>query len=339
MRYIGSKAKVLPFIKDVIERTYGSVENSVVSDLFAGTACVAEMMKRMNARVISNDYLSFSYALQIAKIKYNNQPEILRNYLDALSILNSLPGEPGFFYNEYTLSGTHEKEFCRNYFSDENAQKIDAIRMRIGQWLEGQQIDEDMFYLLCASLSDAVTKVSNTSGTYGAFLKIDDQRKYKDIRLEEMKFYNNYKNNECFCEDIFDLIGRVDGDILYLDPPYNGRQYPPYYHILETVVKYDNPSIYGRTGRRPYQDKISPFCLKNQASDALLEIIKKANFEHVYVSYSTDGIIDYIEFCDQLTSLGNVECFFKPHRRYKSNSNNNNNEKTHLKEIIIYVQK
>lgn len=68
MRYIGSKRTVLPFIKTTIEETYGKISNAIVADLFAGTACVGEMFKREGARVLSNDYLSFSYALQIEKI-------------------------------------------------------------------------------------------------------------------------------------------------------------------------------------------------------------------------------------------------------------------------------
>lgn len=71
MRYIGSKRTVLPFIKTTIEETYGKISNAIVADLFAGTACVGEMFKREGARVLSNDYLSFSYALQIEKIKLN----------------------------------------------------------------------------------------------------------------------------------------------------------------------------------------------------------------------------------------------------------------------------
>ena len=75
MRYIGSKAKILDFISNTVSQTYGSVDGAVVADLFAGTCCVAEMFKKQNARIISNDYLRFSYALQIAKIKCNKEPQ------------------------------------------------------------------------------------------------------------------------------------------------------------------------------------------------------------------------------------------------------------------------
>lgn len=276
MRYIGSKRTVLPFIKTTIEETYGKISNAIVADLFAGTACVGEMFKREGARVLSNDYLSFSYALQIEKIKLNGIPEGNRSYLDLISLLNATPGKEGFFFREYSIEGSSHGEYTRNYFSKDNAMKIDGVRTQIELLRVNGEISEDMYFLLIANLIDAVTRVSNTSGTYGAFLKVDDPRKDLPLSLSASSFVDNGKKNECYCKDIFELIDDLKGDILYLDPPYNGRQYPPYYHILDTVTKYDNPAIYGKTGRRPYANQISPFCVSEKAEAALFDIVKRA---------------------------------------------------------------
>lgn len=337
MRYIGSKVRILDFINETVEKTYGDVANAVIADLFAGTASVADMFKKKNAQIITNDYLEFSHAIQVAKIKLNHEPKCEITYQKALDELNELDGIEGFFYREYTTQGSKHSGFNRNYFSVDNAKKIDAICIHLQEWLKTKRITEDMYYLLAACLVDAITKVSNTSGTYGAFLKIDDQRKSKAIRLERMELSNNHKENICYCEDIERLIDRVSGDILYLDPPYNSRQYPPYYHILETAVLYDNPNIYGITGRRPYQEKLSPFCMKDKALPAMVNLVAKAKFQHIYISYSTDGIIPYKEMCETLKEYGDVECYFHHYRRYKSNDGGNKENK--LKEIFIYVKK
>lgn len=321
----------------MIEDTYGDCSSAVFADLFSGTACVAEYFKKRGAQIISNDYLHFSYALQIAKIKLNKEPTCRISYSSALTCLNSLAGIKGFFSNEYTLEGTKDTPYSRNYFSTYNAAKIDAICLQLQKWLNAGDIDQDMFYLLSASLVDAITKVSNTSGTYGAFLKNDDARKSKSIFLEPMTITSNGKDNKCYCRDISNLISDVKGDILYLDPPYNSRQYPPYYHILETAVLYDSPNIYGVTGRRHYENQLSPFCMKEQALPALIDIIKKASFPHIYISYSTEGIIPYKKLIDTLAFDWKVECFYRNYRRYKSNEGGENT--LPLKEIIVYVKK
>ena len=128
MRYIGSKRQVLPFIKKTIIDTYGDFSSAVIGDLFAGTACVGEMFKKAGATVISNDYMNFSYALQVEKVKLNSVPESISSYDDLLLRLNQCEGIEGFFFEEYTSEGTIGKEYCRNYFSADNAKKIDAIR-------------------------------------------------------------------------------------------------------------------------------------------------------------------------------------------------------------------
>ena len=332
MRYIGSKNRVLGFINEVIENTYGDYSTATVADLFSGTACVGKMFKEKGAKIISNDYMYFSYALQIAKIKKNTLPS---EYFKTLEVLNNLKGKEGFFYREYTEAGIGK----RNYFGEDNEKKIDAICLYLKDKLESKEISADDFFFYKASLIDAVTKVSNTSGTYGAFLKINDNRKYKALMLESISIEDNGKENECYCEDIKDVIKHVRGDILYLDPPYNNRQYPPYYHILETVTLYDNPNIYGKTGRRHYEDKLSPLCKKEQALLTIVEIIKEANFRYCYISYSTDGIVPYMDLCEHLKPYGEVTLFFKPYRRYKANSNGSVEDKGKLKEIIIYVKK
>jgi adenine-specific DNA-methyltransferase len=103
LRYIGSKNRILEFIASVIEDTYGDVTNAVFADLFSGTACVAELFKKKGSTIISNDYLYFSYALQIAKIKINALPKCHVKYEEALETLNRIDGVTGFFSQEYTL--------------------------------------------------------------------------------------------------------------------------------------------------------------------------------------------------------------------------------------------
>lgn len=345
MRYIGSKDRVIPFIRDTIQNVVGDISGATVGDLFSGTVCVAKLMKSNGAELITNDYMAFSYALQMAYINNNSMPEFSQlierygfsSYQDVLTYLNGLHNITGFFNYEYSLEGSKNNEFQRNYFSQSNAIRIDSIRTMIQDWRDNNLINENEFYVILASLIDAVTKVSNISGTFGAFLKVDDKRKNNDLKLDPIEVIESCNTHHCYNDDIFNIIEQVEGDILYLDPPYNGRQYPPYYHILETVTLYDNPAIYGKTGRRPYTDKISAFCIKGEVSNAIESIIRRAKFEHVFLSYSTDGLLTRDDIYSLLSDIGRTEVFEENYKRYKSNSNGE--EKSILKELIFYVRK
>ena len=70
------------------------------------------------------------------------------------------------------------------------------------------------------------------------------------------------------------LIPKLTPDILYIDPPYNQRQYYTNYHILETLARYDKPSIQGKTGLRRDTSTHSDFCSKKRVKTAFKKLIK-----------------------------------------------------------------
>jgi adenine-specific DNA-methyltransferase len=129
------------------------------------------------------------------------------------------------------------------YFSDENAMKCDTIREQIEQWKEERKITEDEYYFLLACLLEAIDKVANTASVYGAFLKHLKKSAQKSLELQSVELFENDNEHKIFNEDINNLIQTTKHDVVYLDPPYNHRQYSGNYHILETIAKYDNPQI------------------------------------------------------------------------------------------------
>ena len=174
----------------------------------------------------------------------------------------------------------------------------------------------------------------------GAYLKHWDKRALDNFKFEKLKIINNDGKNKSYNEDAHDLIKIIEGDILYLDPPYNNRQYLPNYHLLETISKYDYPEIRGITGIRDYSNQVSKFCRKKEVKDALKQIIKEAKFKYIVMSYSTDGILSQEEIEEILKTYGIPETFKKAdpiqYRKYKSKKELKNKE---LHELLFFIEK
>ena len=278
MRYIGSKSNLLSHIEEIVDNL--GVKEGIFCDLFAGTACVAAHFKREGFQIISNDLLELSYAFQRALIANNGDPEFvgivetlgdvpndspppnLSPYHKVVAWLNCLPGKKGFIFHSYCPSGSNE--YGRQYLSDSNGQKIDAIRQQIRQWRDADEITENEFYLLLLPLLEATSKVANISGTYGAYLKHWDPRTYKDLTMVPTEIIRSDVPHQVFRQDANQLIEDIRCDVLYLDPPYNTRQYITNYHLLETVARYDAPALHGKTGLRNDEDgEKSAYCSKS----------------------------------------------------------------------------
>jgi len=149
----------------------------------------------------------------------------------------------------------------------------------------------------------------------------------------------NGKNNRCFNEDGVGLLNRIEGDILYIDPPYNSRQYLPNYHVLETAALYDFPSLHGVTGLRNYDEQKSDFCSKSKVEAAFTQLIENAKFQHIIFSYNTDGLMVAQRIEEIMKSYGISHTFELtriPYRRYKSRHETNLDG---LCELIFYIEK
>jgi len=344
MRFIGSKTQLLENIKEVVDR-HAPDANSFC-DIFSGTASVARYFKQWY-EVYSNDLLYFSYCLQKATIE-NPELPVFKSLKSSLGIDNpikyfnrmetaameELIKEKRFFQNNYAPTGG------RMYITDTNALRIDYARNAFEDWKREGLINEFEYYYLVASVVEGIPFVSNISGTYGAFNRFWDIRSNKVFKLIELPVVCNGKNNKSYNEDGVQLLKHLKGDILYIDPPYNERQYLPNYHVLETAAKYDFPSLRGITGQRSYGMQKSEFCSKKTVVGAFNRLIRNSQFKHIILSYNTDGIMGLEDIECVMKSLGIPETFEVNHisyRRFKSRSEVTRPEE--LKEMLIYISK
>ncbi|XQC05819.1 DNA adenine methylase [Arcobacter cryaerophilus gv. pseudocryaerophilus] len=321
MNYIGSKLKLSSWIEEEVKKVVGEdLSNKIFCDIFAGTGIVGRTFKNKVKKVISNDLEDYSYVLNrnyIANHKHIPNKETLIKELNNLALIDT-----GFIYQNYCMgSGSG-----RQYFNDENGKKIDTIRLTIEKWNTNKQIEDDLYYFLLASLIESADKVANTASVYGAFLKHLKKSASNKLVLEPAHFIENDNSNEVYKRDSNILIKEIEGDILYLDPPYNERQYSANYHLLNTIALYDNFVPKGKTGLREYNR--SNYCKKNEVKNSFEELIQNANFKYIFLSYNNEGLMSENEVKSIMEKYGKYSLSTKDYQRFKADKTENRNHKT-----------
>jgi len=323
MNYIGSKLSLMDFLTSTIQDVTGisNGDGHRFADLFAGTGIVGSTYREQGWQVISNDIQAYSYALNK---HYITNPS---NMTDGLTdYLNGLDGIDGFVYNNYCLGSGSE----RCYFTDENGKKCDAIRVKIEELLKSGEISENQYYWYLASLINSIDKYANTASVYGAFLKHVKKSASQNFELSLLPKNTGKHQGTVYNEDINELVRNKDvyGDVLYLDPPYNQRQYCTNYHVLETIAKYDNPKLNGKTGLRDYKDQKSLYCSSRTVADAFDDLVKNANFKYIFLSYNNEGLMPLETIKEIMSRYGEYSVFTKDYHRFRADKEENRNHKS-----------
>lgn len=342
MRYLGNKTKLLNFIENIIKKY--KIEGNIFADIFSGTCSVGDYFKS-NYKIISNDYMYYSKVISKAKLLNNSIPSFSKFHkkykISPFELLNNkkyTPQDNFFIYKNYTPIGN------RMYITEENAIKIDGIRLDIEDFYESGIIDDKEYFFLLASLIESVPRISNTTGTYQAFLKFWESRALKQFIIEPLTMIQCKQinlNNEVYCDNSNDLIRKISGDIIYIDPPYTTTQYTNSYHLLETVARYDYPEIFGKTGRRTKRE-FSNYSNKQQAFYEFEDLFRQIQFKHVLISYSNQSIVkidELVKLAEYFAVDNKVYIETNEYREYATNNSSFKGNGEKLKEVIIYFEK
>lgn len=340
MRFLGNKTRMLENINSVIEQN--NIKGKTFCDLFSGSGSVGDYFKEQY-NIISNDFLYCLSIISKAKLENKTVPNFnlfkKQFNIDPFSYFNNktyVPDSQYFITNNYSPRGN------RQFFTEENAIKIDGIRIEIEELYKEFIIDAKERNFLIASLLESTMGISNTSGTYEAFLKKWDKRALKQFVLEPITINetNTININKVYNLDSNELIRKISGDILYLDPPYTITDYSSAYHLLESIAKYDYPNIGGITGRRKEINEKSKYTRRELALTNLEDLFRQAQFKHILMSYSTQGLIsieDITSLARKFAKNHNVKVYEFPYKEYKNIRSSLKGE--NLKEIIIYFEK
>lgn len=336
MKYIGNKTRLIPFIENCLQELNINYQNRTVVDLFSGTGSVSEFFMKHGCEVFSCDNMNYAIAEQYRKLYFRQEPnfpelrdEIGDETLDSvLTFLNQLELREGYFFENYCQEGREQ----RNYFKKENAKRIDAIREKIEEWKP--LLPKEKYMFLLGILMDAADFVSNTAGTYGAYLKIWRSMALKELQMQKPDFIP-VGNIHLLINDVMGALEEIpkEVDITYMDPPYNTRQYAANFHVLESIVVYDRQQLHGKSGLRSYEKQKSKFSMKSEVKEEFRKLIEKIHSNYIVMSYSTEGILAKEDIEEILRQKGEVHVFDKDYRRFKTNAWTDN--QTNLKELLF----
>ena len=315
MRYLGNKDSIVDRIENLLESKELFNKKHVFFDAFCGTGAVSKKVSDKYDLIINDNLLLasvFTYGSLISKSCLFDKLG-----LDPFEYFNSSSCiEEGFFYNNYAPAKSG-----RMYFSDYNAGRIDYFRTTIETWFLEKKITEHEYNYLLACLLESVSKVANVAGVYGAYLKKWDPRALKNIVFLKLDIYENTNKIAKYNQNLSEIIADVNCDILYLDPPYTKNKYSVQYHILETLIRYDNPQLKGVTGTRDLSWISQSWSTKNSVNIEFESTIAKTKAKYIILSYSSDGLMSkefILNVLKRYCKSETVECIEIPYKKYRN---------------------
>lgn len=324
-RYLGSKTKLLGFIDDILQSE--NIEFETFADIFAGTGTVADHFYNSSKIIVNDILVSNNYIYQAFfgkdKIRENKLKERLKLY----NTLDIKKYDDNYFSNN----------FSNTYFDATNAKKIGIIRDDIEKLFEKKIITQREKSYLFTSLIYALDKIANTVGHYDAYRKVDILE--KKLFLLPLDIKNSKYSAEIYKDDANELVKKIKADVVYIDPPYNSRQYSDSYHLLENIATWKKEEVFGVAKKINRSHIKSKYNMKS-AGVAFCDLIDNINTKYILVSYNDMGssgnarsqsrISDH-EILSALKRKGEVSIFETDFKQFTTGKSN----KVDLKERIF----
>lgn len=312
-RYLGNKYKLNQFIQTTISDICGDFET--FADLFAGTGAVASMFH--DRHLIVNDILYSNYVCYqtwFGTEKYSQFK--IQRYINKYNILT------------IKQDNYWSKIYSDTYFSKENCRKIGFIREDIEQNYSANNLNNREKCILITSLLYAMDKIANTCGHYDAYRKNGELDKKLVLGMPLIKKTN--PKNELYNVDINQLVKLISADVVYLDPPYNSRQYCDAYHLLENIARWEKPDVYGVAKKMDRTALKSDYCTIS-AIKAFEDLIKNIQAKYIILSYNnmankgndrSNAKLSDNDIMRILESKGKVKVFSQDYKAFSTGKSN-----------------
>ncbi|MGI9255758.1 MAG: DNA adenine methylase [Salinispira sp.] len=328
-RYIGNKNRLIEWIFSILDKEIDKeCAGKSFTDIFAGTGIVASIAGKHFDEIILNDFLHSNYAIYKAFFgRGRYEADKIVSMINTYNTINGGDVDENYF----------SLNFGGKYFSENSAKIIGFVRKNIEE--NKNSLTEREYSMLVASLLYSADKIANTVGHYDAYFKKEAIADTFCMRPIDPVAVGNAL---IFREDANVLAKNIKTDIVYIDPPYNSRQYSRFYHVLETLTKWDKPELYG-VALKPEPENMSDYC-RVTAKDRFNELVRDIDTQYLVVSYnntytsksnSSQNKITLKEITDILGARGKTKIFEKEYRHFNAGNTDFRNHKEYL--FVTYV--
>lgn len=294
IKYIGSKRTLIPVILEAVRR---SADARSVIDLFSGTSRVGHALKAAGYRVLSNDHNAYAATLARCYVQADAE-DVLDDARKLVREFNAIKGAPGYFTDTFCVRP--------RFFLPKNGARIDAIREAI----VAKGLGPDLEAVMLVSLMEVADRVDSTTGLQMAYLKDWAPRAYNDLELRVPRVLPRARNGkgQAICLDALEVARVLEGDVAYIDPPYNQHSYLGNYHIWESLVRWDKPEVYGVACKRvDVRQRRSIFNSRPAFADAMRRLLVTVRAPVLVISFNNEGYLGRDEMESMLGTLWNGE--------------------------------
>ncbi|HEX5054757.1 MAG TPA: DNA adenine methylase [Planctomycetota bacterium] len=336
--YLGSKRHLLDLIGAAIDSTGLDPAHSTFVDAFAGSGVVSRYAKQRGFAVVSNDWEPYARVLNTAAIACDEAPPCatLGGYEQALEALNATPDREGWVTNNLCPADDTAPDASRErlFYRRATGRRLDAIRSRIAEWQHDDQLDDAAACCLLAPLLYQACWLANTSGVFKGFHAgwggsngTALHRILADLRLSPARFLATGRPQRVLALDAELLPTTLEqpADLVYLDPPYNQHPYASNYHVLNSLVLWDEPVLPCPTTRgskaairTDWPARRSAWNHRSRAHAAYERLLARFDAPFVLTSYSTDGTIPVEVLVATAGERGALTVFCRSYKRYRT---------------------
>jgi adenine-specific DNA-methyltransferase len=303
IKYIGSKRVLVPAIVELVRGLPGV---STVLDLFSGTARVGHALKAAGYRVIANDHNAYAATLARCYVEAD-RADVLADAERLVAEFNALPGRPGWFTETYCVRS--------RFFQPTNGGRIDAIREAIA----AKGLPPELEAVMLVSLMEAADRVDSTTGVQMAYLKAWAPRAGNDLalRVPDVLARAPHGKGRALELEAVEAARSAAADVAYLDPPYNQHKYLGNYHIWESLVRWDQPEVYGTACKRAdCRTRRSEFNSRRTFLAAFTRLLAAIDARWIVLSFNDEGFLEREAAIDLLAARGEVTVIERDHPRY-----------------------